>query len=197
MLLDNKKAPENWGFKNASLCQKKIDLKYEFLYFSVDSNDSGYDEYDEEYSHIITESSSPELVQKVERDFRPVDLPELLVITGRACTRILSGYQKNKAEEAKILSSLREEGLLAKPKIKTTGGMSFEVVDATLLENKTNSDFQNDIISNNSTTNLKNRPTTANGDAFVTAEFIPSKTLKKLELRRTVNILKFSSTLLK
>lgn len=164
----------------------------------MDSNDSGYDEYDEEYSHIITESSSPELVQKVERDFRPVDLPELLVITGRACTRILSGYQKNKAEEAKILSSLREEGLLAKPKIKTTGGMSFEVVDATLLENKTNSDFQNDIISNNSTTNLKNRPTTANGDAFVTAEFIPSKTLKKLELRRTVNILKFSSsTLLK
>ena len=78
----------------------------------MDSNDSGYDEYDEEYSHIITESSSPELVQKVERDFRPVDLPELLVITGRACTRILSGYQKNKAEEAKILDSLREEGLL-------------------------------------------------------------------------------------
>ena len=163
---------------------------FSITYFSVDSNDSGYDEYDEEYSHIITESSSPELVQKVERDFRPVDLPELLVITGRACTRILSGYQKNKAEEAKILSSLREEGLLAKPKIKTTGGMSFEVVDATLLENKTNSDFQNN--SNTSTTNL-NSNTTPNGDAFVTAEFIPSKTLKKLELRRVVSTLKIST----
>ena len=83
-----------------------------FLCFSVDSNDSGYDEYDEEYSHIITESSAANLVQKVEHDFRPVDLPELLVITGRACTRILSGYQKNKAEEINILNSLREEGLL-------------------------------------------------------------------------------------
>ena len=34
------------------------------------------------------------------------------MITGRACTRIMSGYQKNKADEAKILESLREEGLL-------------------------------------------------------------------------------------
>merc|ERR1712141_898759 len=53
---------------------------------SVDSNDSGYDEYEEEYSHIITENSSVELIKKVEQDFRVVDLPELLVITGRACT---------------------------------------------------------------------------------------------------------------
>ena len=30
-------------------------------------------------------------VKKIEQDFRVVDLPELLVITGRACTRILSG----------------------------------------------------------------------------------------------------------
>ena len=149
------------------------------IYFSVDSNDSGYDEYDEEYSHIITESSSRELVQKVENDFRPVDLPELLVITGRACTRILSGYQKNKAEEAKILDSLREEGLLAKPKIKTAGGMSFEVVDAALIENKTNHDFQN-----SGSASLTN-----NGDAFITAEFIPHKTLKKLELRRGVSLI--------
>ena len=82
-----------------------------------------------------------------------------------------------------LIYNLIISGLLAKPKIKTTGGMSFEVVDAALLENKTNSDFQNN--SNNSTTNLNNTP---NGDAFVTAEFIPSKTLKKLELRRVVSI---------
>lgn len=49
--------------------------------------DSGYDDYDEEYCHIITEHSAAELVAKVEREFTPVDLPELLVITGRACSR--------------------------------------------------------------------------------------------------------------
>ena len=62
--------------------------------------------------------------------FRSVELPELLVITGRACTRLLSGYQKNKAEELSILASLREEGLLAKPGGKNPGGLSFEIVDA-------------------------------------------------------------------
>lgn len=135
---------------------------------SVDSNDSGYDEYDEEYSHIITESSAPDLVKKVENDFRPADLPELLVITGRACTRILSGYQKNKAEEAKILDSLRQEGLLAKPKSKTNGGLSFEVFDATIVEKKA------DAID-------------GLGDAFISSEFIPHRTLRKLELRRGVS----------
>ena len=50
-----------------------------------------------------------------------MDLPELLVITGRACTRILSGYQKTKIDETRILESLRDEGLLAKPKGKTAG----------------------------------------------------------------------------
>ena len=79
------------------------------------------DEYEEEYSHIITENSSVELIKKVEQDFRVVDLPELLVITGRACTRILSGYQKTKIDETRILESLRDEGLLAKPKGKTAG----------------------------------------------------------------------------
>ena len=53
--------------------------------------------------------------------------------------------------------------------------MSFEVVDATLVESKTNNnDFQNSINS-------------SDGDAFITAEFIPSKTLKKLDLRRKVS----------
>ncbi len=134
---------------------------------SADSTDSGYDEYEEEYSHIITESSAPDLVKQVEAEFKPVELPELLVITGRACTRILSGYQKTKAEEAKILDSLRDEGLLAKPKGKTAGGLSFEVVDAAVVEKKSYADNRG-------------------GDAFISSEFIPSRTLKKLELRRGV-----------
>ncbi len=37
------------------------------------SDDSGYDEYDEENSHIITEHSAPELVAKVEKEFKPVN----------------------------------------------------------------------------------------------------------------------------
>ena len=94
-------------------------------------------------------------------------MPELLVITGRACTRIMSGYQKNKADEAKILETLREEGLLAMPKGKTAGGLSFEVVDLNVLDSK---------------------PETENneGDVFVSSQFMPSKTLARLELRRGV-----------
>ena len=80
---------------------------------------------------------------------------------------VLLGYQKTKAEEAKILESLREEGLLAKPKGKTAGGMAFEVVDSSVVEKQ--QDFE------------------GGKDAFVTAEFMPSKTLKRLELRRGVS----------
>ena len=36
------------------------------------SDDSGYDEYEEDYSHIITEHSAPELVAQVEREFKQV-----------------------------------------------------------------------------------------------------------------------------
>ncbi len=81
--------------------------------------------------------------------------------------RITSGYQKNKADEARILESLREEGLLAKPKGKTAGGLSFEVVDAAVIDTKPMED--ND-----------------GGDLFVSSQFIPSKTLARLEMRREV-----------
>ena len=81
---------------------------------------------------------------------------------------VFLGYQKTKAEEAKILESLREEGLLAKPKGKTAGGMAFEVVDSSVVEKQ--QDFE------------------GGKDAFVTAEFMPSKTLKRLELRRGVSL---------
>ena len=57
-------------------------------------------------------------------------------------------------------------GLLAMPKGKTAGGLSFEVVDATVVDSKPEND--ND------------------GDVFVSSQFIPSKTLARLELRRGV-----------
>ena len=79
----------------------------------------------------------------------------------------MSGYQKGKADEAKILESLREEGLLAMPKGKTAGGLSFEVVDANVVfDSKPENDGE--------------------GDVFVSSQFIPSKTLARLELRRGV-----------
>ena len=49
-------------------------------------------------------------MKEVEDSFRPVDLPELLVITGRACKRILSGAQRSKNEEAAILQEMRSQG---------------------------------------------------------------------------------------
>jgi hypothetical protein len=153
--------------------------------------DSGYDEYDEEYSHIITENSPKEIVAKVETAFQPADLPELLVITGRACHRILSGYQKDKLEEGRILDALREEGLLAKPKGKTAGGMSFEVVDASLVHGRTSRNNSSAMSSKRSENNL-----TSSDDVFVSSAFIPRRTLAKLENRRVVSYLKFHSLLL-
>ena len=144
--------------------------------------DSGYDEYDEEYSHIITENSPKEVVAKVETEFHPAELPELLVITGRACARILSGYQKNKLDEGKILDLLREEGLLAKPTGKTAGGMSFEVVDANIVQGRTGRYNSSAISSNRGENNLP-----SNDDSFVSSAFIPRKTLAKLENRRVVS----------
>ena len=109
-------------------------------------------------------------------------MPELLVITGRACTRILSGYQKNKLEEGKILDALREEGLLAKPKGKTAGGMSFEVVDANIAYAKTTRRNSSAASSNRGENRIP-----SSGDNFVSSAFIPRKTLAKLEHRRVVS----------
>ena len=54
------------------------------------------------------------------------------------------------------------------PKGKTAGGLSFEVVDANVVDSKPEND--ND------------------GDVFVSSQFIPSKTLARLELRRGVRV---------
>ena len=125
------------------------------------------------------------MVAKVETDFQPADLPELLVITGRACARILSGYQKNKLDEGRILDALREEGLLAKPKAKTAGGMSFEVVDANIDQGRRSRSNSSAISSKRSENKLN-----SNNDSFVSSAFIPRKTLAKLENRRVVSCFK-------
>ena len=104
------------------------------------------------------------------------------MITGRACARILSGYQKNKLEEGRILDALREEGLLAKPKGKTAGGMSFEVVDASIAQGRTSRNNSSAVSNRRSEQNVS-----SNDDSFVSAAFIPRKTLAKLENRRVVS----------
>ncbi len=133
-----------------------------------DSVDSGYDEYDEDYSHIITESSAPDLVRGVEDAFKPVELPELLVITGRACARILSGYQKTKGEEAAILEKLRTEGLLAIPQVKNANSLGFTVIDADAVK--------------------ESEQTGKSAGAFEPSQFMPSRTIEKMERRRNVSI---------
>ena len=53
------------------------------------------------------------------------------------------------------------------PKGKTAGGLSFEVVDVNVLDSKPENDSE--------------------GDVFVSSQFIPSKTLARLEMRREVS----------
>ena len=104
------------------------------------------------------------------------------MITGRACARILSGYQKSKLEEGRILDALREEGLLAKHKGKTAGGMSFEVVDANIAQG-----IRSRCSSSAMSTKRGENNLTSSDDTFVSSAFIPRKTLAKLENRRVVS----------
>ncbi|XP_018008273.1 uncharacterized protein LOC108665974 [Hyalella azteca] len=96
---------------------------------SGESSDSGISDPGEEYAFVITENSPPEVVKKVEEAFIPVENLNL-IITGKACPRLLSGYQQTRVEEAAILESLRQEGFIATSKSKSAGGISFEVVEA-------------------------------------------------------------------
>ena len=57
---------------------------------------------------------------------------------------------------------------MAKPKSKTAGGMSFEVVDAQVVQENVESQE----------------------DAFVSAKFIPKKKIERLESRREVRSIK-------
>lgn len=54
-----------------------------------------------------------------------------LGITGVSCPTRLSAKDKVRVEEANILRSLREEGLISKHKAEASGGVCFEIVEAT------------------------------------------------------------------
>ncbi|RXG73567.1 hypothetical protein Avbf_09220 [Armadillidium vulgare] len=96
---------------------------------SIESSDSGVYELDD----IITENSSPELVERVEREFTPVENIDL-TITGKACPRLLSGSQRVRQQEQEIMESLRQEGFISTSKQKSTGGLAFELEMEAKLE---------------------------------------------------------------
>lgn len=109
---------------------------------SNDSSDSGIYDLDDDYSFVITENSPPELVQRVVADFTPVENLDL-TLTGKQCPRLLSGYQRARQEEAEILKSLREDGLISTSKQRAGGGVSFEIIEATpATESSTSSKFK-------------------------------------------------------
>ncbi|XP_033737865.1 glutamic acid-rich protein-like [Pecten maximus] len=94
--------------------------------FSKNSADSGFGA---EYAHVITEESDMSRVKDVESSFVPNDGLDL-GITGVACPTRLSAKDKDRMEESMVLQSLREEGLIARPHAKSSGGTSFEIVAA-------------------------------------------------------------------
>uniref|UniRef100_T1IH80 Stathmin n=1 Tax=Strigamia maritima TaxID=126957 RepID=T1IH80_STRMM len=51
-----------------------------------------------------------------------------LCILGRACPRRASARVREYADENAVLQTLRDEGLIQKPQLAATGGVSFEVV---------------------------------------------------------------------
>ncbi|XP_041360217.1 neurabin-1-like [Gigantopelta aegis] len=92
---------------------------------SQQSSDSGLGE--DHYATIITEDSSKDVVDTVVHEFgqeRELDLG----ITGTACPHRLSAKDKKRLEESTILQSLRDEGLISKPKAESAGGISFEII---------------------------------------------------------------------
>ncbi|CAL4068927.1 unnamed protein product [Meganyctiphanes norvegica] len=97
---------------------------------SRDSADSGIYDLDEDYSFVITENSPAELIKRVEDEFCYVENLDL-TITGKQCPRMLSGYQKARADEESILEGLRAEGFLASSRQKSNGGVSFDIIEAT------------------------------------------------------------------
>ncbi|XP_050403000.2 uncharacterized protein LOC126819168 [Patella vulgata] len=91
---------------------------------SKQSTDSGLGE---EYSHVITEFSEQHLIEEVENTFQ--DKGDLqLAVSGTACPTRLSAKEKLRQEESKIMQALREEGLITRPKTKSSGGVSFEII---------------------------------------------------------------------
>ncbi|XP_076318909.1 uncharacterized protein LOC143229924 isoform X2 [Tachypleus tridentatus] len=92
------------------------------------SCDSGVYELDEEYAFVITEYSTPDKIDVVEQEFKPVDLE--LIVVGKACPKKLNCKERDRYENEQILEMLRVEGLVLKRESRATGGIRFDVVSS-------------------------------------------------------------------
>ncbi|KAK2167725.1 hypothetical protein LSH36_25g10024 [Paralvinella palmiformis] len=99
---------------------------------SKHSCDSGFD--DDGYNKVITESSKPEKIKQIEELFKiPRDLE--LGVVGQACPQRLSAKDKERLQEQRILATLQQEGLITRPMSRATFGVSFEVIEASSVDN--------------------------------------------------------------
>lgn len=94
--------------------------------FSKHSTDSGFD--DEAYANVITEDSDPNKVSKIEQDFGNEREDLDLGLTGTRCSQRLSAKDQERLQEQRILASLREEGLISRPKSRAAGGLAYEII---------------------------------------------------------------------
>lgn len=96
---------------------------------SKHSGDSGFSAgAGSENAHIITESSDPNRVKNIEEEFespRGLDLG----VVGQACQQRLSAKDKDRMEEQRVMATLRQEGLIARPVSRAAKfGVSFDIV---------------------------------------------------------------------
>ncbi|CAC5410932.1 unnamed protein product [Mytilus coruscus] len=93
---------------------------------SKKSGDSGLEA---DYAFVITEDSDPDKVQQIEQEFCQNENLEL-TLNGTQCPVRTSAKDRERMEEAMILQSLREEGLITKQQKVSTNYATFEIVAA-------------------------------------------------------------------
>lgn len=97
--------------------------------FSATSKQSADSGLGEDYANVITEYSREDQVRRVEDDFVPREGLELGITGVQVATR-LSAKDRGRMEESLVMQTLRDEGLISKPKVQAAGGMCFEIVAA-------------------------------------------------------------------
>ncbi|XP_013404970.1 DNA ligase 1 [Lingula anatina] len=93
---------------------------------SKHSTDSGLEE---DYAHVITEYSDESKIRALGEEFGSREDLDLS-LSGTACPRRTSAKDKARLEENVVMAALRDEGLIARPKSRAAGGMSFDIIMA-------------------------------------------------------------------
>ncbi|XP_076329757.1 uncharacterized protein LOC143235449 isoform X2 [Tachypleus tridentatus] len=98
--------------------------------------DGGAYRLDEEYGLIITEHSTPEKVQRVERAFQEPEDLELLVEGKPFGIQRAAATDETVLDTDEVLQKLRDEGLVMRPESVASGGVKFELVASDSLGNQ-------------------------------------------------------------